>query len=111
MQQVSGDVEEFIVEAVRKQLALPSQADDADVEASAAVDAGDEFPSSEEVQYYLNLPDVQAKWDLVRLPLSDDESLVPSVLRFKITGLVNNSLNKDNIIAQNLVHEPIVSFQ
>ena len=61
LQQVPGDVEEFIVEAMRKQLALPVQAEDADMEASAAVDAGDEFLSPEEVQYYLNLPDVQTK--------------------------------------------------
>jgi hypothetical protein len=61
LQQVPGDVEEFIVEAVRKQLALPVQAEDTDIEASAAVDAGDEFLSPEEVQYYLNLPDVQAR--------------------------------------------------
>ncbi len=61
LQQVPGDVEEFIVEAVRKQLALPVQAEDADIDASATVDAGEEFLSPEEVQYYLNLPDVQAK--------------------------------------------------
>lgn len=59
LQQVPGDVEEFIVEAVRKQLALPIQAEDTAIEASAAVDAGDEFLSPEEVQHYLNLPDIR----------------------------------------------------
>lgn len=61
LQQVPGDVEEFIVEAVRKQLALPIQAEDADIEVSAVVDAGDEFLSPEEIEYYLNLPDVQTR--------------------------------------------------
>ena len=51
LQQVPGDVEQFIVEAVRKQLALPVQAEDGDSEASAAVDAGNEFLLPEEVQY------------------------------------------------------------
>lgn len=61
LQQVPGDVEDFIVEAVRKQLLVPRQAEDADIEASAAVDSGDDFLSPEEVQYYLSLPDVQAR--------------------------------------------------
>lgn len=61
LQQLPGDVEDFIVEAVRKQLSLPTQAEDADIEASAAVDLGDEFLTPEEVQYYLSLPDVQAR--------------------------------------------------
>lgn len=61
LQQLPGDIEEFIVEAVRKQLAQPIQADDVDIEASAAVDLGDDFLSKEELQYYLNLPDVQTR--------------------------------------------------
>ena len=38
---------------------LVLQADDSDVDASAAVDLGDDFLTPEEVQYYLNLPDLK----------------------------------------------------
>ena len=61
LQQVPGEVEAFIVEAMQKQLASPMQAEDANIETSSAIDAGDEFLSPDEVQYYLNLPDVRPR--------------------------------------------------
>jgi len=57
LQQVPGDVEAFILNAVKRQLDTSLQADDADIEASASLDLGDDFLSEEELNYYLNLPD------------------------------------------------------
>jgi len=57
LQQVPGDVEAFILNAVKRQLDTSLQADDTDIEASASLDLGDDFLSEEELNYYLNLPD------------------------------------------------------
>lgn len=55
MQQVPGDVEEFIVKVIFKQFAPLRQVEDADIEGLATVDLGDDFLVPKEVKYYLNL--------------------------------------------------------
>lgn len=61
LQQVPGDKQQFILDAVRYQLSELSVATDADIEAATASDLRDELLTPDELTYYLNLPDVSAR--------------------------------------------------
>ena len=58
LQQIPGDVETFILDAVRKQLTPQRWASDADVESVALSDAEPDYLSTQEVAHYLSLPNV-----------------------------------------------------
>ncbi|QJD80957.1 hypothetical protein [Spirosoma rhododendri] len=58
LQDIPGDVETFILNALRREL-LPQQwATDTDIEAAAAADSAADFLSVQEVRHYLSLTDV-----------------------------------------------------
>lgn len=61
LQVLAGDVEVFILDAVRQQLRPRIIAADDDIEAAASADTGEDFLTPAEVSYYLNLPDVQTR--------------------------------------------------
>ena len=59
LKQVSGDKQQFILDAVRRQLSdTPTEAD---IETATATDLSDELLTQDELTYYLNLPDVSAR--------------------------------------------------
>ena len=58
LQQVPGDKQQFILDAVRQQLSDFAQATDTDIEAATITDLGDESLTQNELTYYLNLPNV-----------------------------------------------------
>ena len=57
LQQIPGDKQQFILDAVRQQLS----ASDADIEAAASNDLGDETLLPSELTYYLSLPNVPSR--------------------------------------------------
>ena len=61
LQQVPGDPQQFILDAVRLHLLDINVATEADIEASSASDLRDELLTQNELTYYLNLPDVPAR--------------------------------------------------
>ncbi|MBC8154475.1 MAG: hypothetical protein H7Z72_16345 [Bacteroidetes bacterium] len=58
LQRVPGDKQQFILDAVRHQLAGSALATDADIEASTVNDLTDDTLTPAELSYYLNLPHV-----------------------------------------------------
>ncbi|GAB2558880.1 hypothetical protein [Spirosoma areae] len=61
LQQVPGDKQQFILDAVRHQLAGFAQAIETDIEAATASDLQDELLTQNELSYYLNLPNVSTR--------------------------------------------------
>lgn len=61
LQQVPGDKQQFILDAVRHQLSEYFQAAEADIEAANAHDLADDLLTKDELTYYLNLPNVSAR--------------------------------------------------
>ena len=61
LRQMPGDVQAFILDAVRHQLRDNKLATDEDIEAATVADLTDDILTAEELTYYLNLPDVQAR--------------------------------------------------
>ena len=61
LQQVSGDKQQFILDAVRQHLSDLTVATDADIEVATAIDLRSEMLTQDELTYYLNLPDVSAR--------------------------------------------------
>lgn len=61
LQQVPGDKQQFILDAVQHQLSELSVATDADIEAATAIDLRNELLTQDELTYYLNLPDISAR--------------------------------------------------
>ena len=58
LQQVPGDIETFILDAVRKQLTPHHRASDADIESAALADVEPDYLSAQDVEHYLSLPNV-----------------------------------------------------
>ncbi len=58
LQQVPGDKQLFILDAVRQQLSDMMQATDTDIELATTHDLGDDFLNHSELAYYLALPNV-----------------------------------------------------
>jgi hypothetical protein len=56
LQQIPGDVETYILDLIRRQLAMPQSATDEDVEMASAHDLSDDYLAPDELAYYLNLP-------------------------------------------------------
>ena len=61
LQQVPGDTQQFILDAVRLHLLDINTATDVDIEASAATDLRNDTLTESELAYYLNLPNVPAR--------------------------------------------------
>ncbi len=61
LQQIPGNVQAFILEAVRQQLQYHRPATDEDIEIATAIDLLDDILTTEELTYYLNLPNVQTR--------------------------------------------------
>lgn len=59
LKQVSGDKQQFILDAVRRQLS--DFTTEADIEAATTSDLRDEVLTNDELAYYLNLPNVPSR--------------------------------------------------
>lgn len=61
LQQVPGDTQQFILDAVRLHLRKISVATDAEIETASASDLQNDLLTNSELSYYLNLPDVPSR--------------------------------------------------
>jgi hypothetical protein len=56
LKDVADDVNSFVTKAIRHELDRTYHATDEEIEASAIIDNSEDFLSSDELKYYLNLP-------------------------------------------------------
>ncbi|AEE52846.1 hypothetical protein [Haliscomenobacter hydrossis] len=57
IRKVTIDVEDFVICAIQHELERTRSASDLEIEAASIIDQSDDLLTSDELKYYLNLPD------------------------------------------------------